>query len=82
MRRQRSLATLLTLAVLAAGLVGFAWGPKRAFSPQENRVLQQRPSFSLSRLLSGAYTQEVESIWPTSSRCGIPGCRLSPACGA
>lgn len=61
MRRQRSLATLLTLAVLAAGLVGFAWGPKRAFSPQENRVLQQRPSFSLSRLLSGAYTQEVES---------------------
>lgn len=61
MRRQRSLVALLTLAVLAAGLVGFVLGPKRSFSPQENRVLQQRPAFSLSSLLSGAYTQQVES---------------------
>lgn len=61
MRVQRTCVALLTLAVLAAGLVGFVLGPKRAFSPQENRILQQRPAFSLSRLLSGAYTREVES---------------------
>ena len=32
--------------------------PDRSFSSQENRALQQLPSFSLSSLFSGTYTSK------------------------
>ena len=55
---------VLPLAVIAAILLALSVGslllPDRAFSPNENRVLQQAPRLTGERVLSGRFSEEAE----------------------
>lgn len=53
---------LFFIGTLCVGLVAFCLWPKRAFSVQENRVLQQAPSFNLKALADGTFTKEFENF--------------------
>lgn len=57
---QAVIAALFVLTI-AAGVVLFLALPKRTFSPEENRNLQQLPTFSLSTVLSGDFSKKFES---------------------
>lgn len=46
--------------LFASSAVNLCW-PKRAFSENENRYLQEFPSFSADDILSGQFTKEFES---------------------
>ncbi len=59
------LSSLIQIAVFAGFIAVFAllfvFLPKRDFSPQENRMLQERPEFSANALFSGAYMEKFET---------------------
>ena len=50
----------LTAFVLIWGIIGLLT-PDRAFSDNENRVLAQRPKLSLTNLLDGSFTSDLEA---------------------
>mgnify|MGYP004564686313 CR=1 FL=1 len=54
------LLLMLTAFVLIWGIIGLLT-PDRAFSDNENRVLAQRPKLSLSKLLDGSFTSDLEA---------------------
>ncbi len=61
MKEKRELAPLIAIAVILLGLaVGSLLTPDRAFSPNENRYLQQKPELSLRTLFSGEFTAKAE----------------------
>ena len=61
MKQKRELAPLIAIAVILLGLtVGSLLTPDRAFSPNENRYLQQKPELTLRTLLSGDFTAKAE----------------------
>ena len=61
MKQKRELAPLIAIAVILLGLtVGSLLTPDRAFSPNENRYLQQKPELSLRTLFSGEFTAKAE----------------------
>ena len=61
MKEKRELAPLIASAVILLGLtVGSLLTPDRAFSPNENRYLQQKPELSLRTLFSGDFTAKAE----------------------
>ena len=58
---KRELPPLIAIAVILLGLsVATLLLPDRAFSPNENRVLQQAPRLTEERLFSGKFTEEME----------------------
>ena len=61
MKQKRELAPLIAIAVILLGLtVGSLLTPDRAFSPNENRYLQQKPELSFRTLFSGEFTAKAE----------------------
>ena len=61
MKEKRELAPLIAIAVILLGLtVGSLLTPDRAFSPNENRYLQQKPELTLRTLFSGDFTAKAE----------------------
>ena len=61
MKEKRELAPLIAIAVILLGLtVGSLLTPDRAFSPNENRYLQQKPELSFRTLFSGDFTAKAE----------------------
>ena len=59
-KRMARIWTILFVLLMAAGTIGFVLTPQRAFSKQENRVLQTRPAFSWQRLFDGTLIAELE----------------------
>lgn len=60
-KKQAALLCGLFLTFLAVFFaLNLAW-PDREFSPMENRMLAQRPAFSLSALFSGQWTSDFET---------------------
>ena len=61
MKERRELAPLIAIAVILLGLtVGSLLTPDRAFSPNENRYLQQKPELTFRTLFSGDFTTKAE----------------------
>ena len=61
MKEKRELAPLIAIAAILLGLtVGSLLTPDRAFSPNENRYLQQKPELSFRTLFSGEFTAKAE----------------------
>lgn len=61
MKQKRELAPLIAIAVILLGLtVGSLLTPDRAFSPNENRYLQQKPELNFQTLFSGDFTAKAE----------------------
>ncbi len=62
-KKKYRISDLLSIAGLLVILYGFAIAtlamPDTQFSEDENRVLQQKPKFSIHALISGTYTREV-----------------------
>ncbi|MGG1518438.1 DHHW family protein [Paenibacillus oryzisoli] len=59
--KRRSLTGLLLLGYVGAMIAANVLIPDKPFSESENRVLAERPSFSLRSLLSGHFTSNYES---------------------
>ena len=59
-RAQKALIALF-IGTLCAGFIAFVIWPKRAFSEQENRALQQMPSLRIETLVDGTFTTEFEN---------------------
>ena len=53
--------TTVFIVVLTAVIAAFAVTPKRTFSEEENRSLQQFPKFSFNELFEGKFTKKFES---------------------
>lgn len=61
MKEKRELAPLIAIAVILLSLtVGSLLTPDRAFSPNENRYLQQKPELTFRTLFSGDFTAKAE----------------------
>lgn len=59
--RKRELPPLIAVAVILLGLsIASLALPDRAFSPNENRYLQQAPRLTADRVLSGRFSEEAE----------------------
>lgn len=58
--KRRSLTGLLLLLYVGAMAAANFLTPAKPFSESENRVLEERPSFSLHSLLSGQFTADYE----------------------
>lgn len=52
----------LFIGTLCLGLVAFCFWPKRAFSVEENRTLQQAPEWKADALTSGIWMKEFEDF--------------------
>ncbi|XID94921.1 DHHW family protein [Paenibacillaceae bacterium WGS1546] len=59
--KSRSLTALLLLLFVGAMAAANFLTPDKPFSESENRVLDERPDFSLHSLLSGQFTSDYES---------------------
>lgn len=59
-KRMARIWAVLFVLLIATGTIGFFLTPQRAFSKEENRVLQTRPAFSWQRLLNGTLVSELE----------------------
>ena len=59
-RRMSRIWTALFVLLMAAGTTGFLLWPQRAFSPEENRVLQTRPAFGWQQLFDGTFIAQWE----------------------
>ena len=64
----------LTAFVLIWGIIGLLT-PDRAFSDNENRVLAQRPKLSLTNLLDGSFTSDLEAYDSDQSSGATAGSR-------
>ncbi|OXM17512.1 hypothetical protein CGZ75_06635 [Paenibacillus herberti] len=60
MAQSRSLIGLLLFFYIGAMALANVLTPERSFSDTENRVLEQRPDFSLRTLISGQFTSDYE----------------------
>ena len=60
-KKQAALLCGLFVSFLALFFVLHILWPARTFSPMENRMLQQKPAFSLSALFSGQWTSDYET---------------------
>ena len=61
-KRYKNLPAFLFVGFIAVMLVLFLVLPKKEYSSSEKRYLQQAPSFSLSRLLSGDFGKDFEKF--------------------
>lgn len=62
-RRIDFILIFITCTLIGALSVGFFLLPDRALSEKENRTLASRPTFTLSALLSGEYTQQIGTYY-------------------